>query len=139
MECLGRFSSSSAYPISYLLFARGRCASWEIQCILWIQISGGGAVSQKWGTELHKILEGHIHPSSLLPTFVLGVSYVASSRDWSAPEAKLRPNFALYDRPFSVNLREGFANVRVKTKFNHRCSSSPARCFRFRYLARFQN
>jgi len=39
----------------------------------------------------------YIHPSSMLPYFVLGVKYIALLGQQGASKSKIRPNFAIFD------------------------------------------
>jgi len=48
------------------------------------------------GPNYTKFLE-YIHPSSMLPEFVLDITYVASFWNWSVSKSKIRPRFGIFD------------------------------------------
>jgi len=91
-----RVSSSAKDPTSGMLFV---CAGRFN--IFWAQILGVGTNSPQFlrdrAPNYTKFWED-IHPSSMLPLqFVWDVRYVASFRNWSASQSKIRPNLDIFD------------------------------------------
>jgi len=93
---------------SLIYFSRGAAArAWRFNTFPDINFGRGAnardivaPVSQRRRTRADYIkFWDHIglHPSSMLPKFVLGVRYIASFLNWSASKANIRPNSAIFD------------------------------------------